>query len=269
MKLVTKYEDRLTLYIDLLGFKQILNETEHKIEGDYVDNEEKIKALQEAYLKIYASLDTATIKDKATNKKVTIFSDSIVVSMKPKRPNHLDYLLNSIRKMIIDLANIGILCRGAITYGKLIHTDLYVFGPALVEAYLLESKSANYPRIILEYSILIKLTDLNDRINLRKTYLKKDLDGLYYLDYFDLFSETEEFDKVFNDDNLALEYLKNIKQLISDSLKKYNRYSHVDIRVKYVWMKEKINTTISAMKKTNLNQDIVKHYNLNKPIISK
>ncbi len=56
--------------------------------------------------------------------------------------------------MIMRLIYRGILCRGAITYGKLIHTDEVLFGPALTEAYILETKVALYPRVILHKDII-------------------------------------------------------------------------------------------------------------------
>ena len=56
-----------------------------------------------------------------------------------------------------------ILCRGAVTYGKLIHTKEMIFGPALVQAYETESKAALYPRIILS----------EDLINMAGSYYNK------------------------------------------------------------------------------------------------
>ena len=52
------------------------------------------------------------------------------------------------------LALQGWFVRGGLTMGKFFMDDLAVFGPALVDAYLLESKFARDPRIILSNSVL-------------------------------------------------------------------------------------------------------------------
>jgi hypothetical protein len=44
----------------------------------------------------------------------------------------------------------GILVRGGIAKGQLHHTAKVVFGPALIEAYRLESQIAKFPRILLD-----------------------------------------------------------------------------------------------------------------------
>nr|WP_317187917.1 hypothetical protein [Acinetobacter gerneri] len=47
----------------------------------------------------------------------------------------------------------NILLRGALTIGEIYHDENMVFGPAMVEAYELESKVAEFPRIILHDKI--------------------------------------------------------------------------------------------------------------------
>jgi hypothetical protein len=46
------------------------------------------------------------------------------------------------------LAEFGILCRGAVAIGDCFHSDNIIFGPALIEAYLLE-RPADTPRIVV------------------------------------------------------------------------------------------------------------------------
>jgi hypothetical protein len=48
------------------------------------------------------------------------------------------------------LANNGLALRGAITIGEVCHRPNFVFGPALVRAYQLESKFASFPRVIVD-----------------------------------------------------------------------------------------------------------------------
>lgn len=56
--------------------------------------------------------------------------------------------------MLITGIQYGILFRGGITYGKVVHTDKMLFGPAMNKAYSLESKTAVYPRIIIDNDVI-------------------------------------------------------------------------------------------------------------------
>ena len=64
------------------------------------------------------------------------------------------YLLTDVTFAIIDLAIKGFIVRGAITLGKLIHTNKYLVGPAMIHAYELESKVAKYPRVLVDAKLI-------------------------------------------------------------------------------------------------------------------
>lgn len=50
----------------------------------------------------------------------------------------------------------GILFRGAVVIGDLYNDKIIIFGPAMLEAYELESKKAIYPRIIIEEDTILE-----------------------------------------------------------------------------------------------------------------
>jgi len=52
------------------------------------------------------------------------------------------------------LIDYGFIIRGAITIGDLYHDERIVFGPALNQAYEIESTIANYPRVIVDKRIV-------------------------------------------------------------------------------------------------------------------
>jgi hypothetical protein len=62
-------------------------------------------------------------------------------------------------RLIVDLLHMGFLTRGAIVVGDLFHRDNVIFGPALLEAYQIESREAFYPRIIVSNKALEELAD--------------------------------------------------------------------------------------------------------------
>jgi hypothetical protein len=132
------YEDRLVAFLDILDFRGMVNSTIDK-DGNDVPNE--IAALEAAYDTIHRNWDS----DPNSSKQVTIFSDSIVISVRADEPSELFWTILEIKHLIMALVGQGILVRGALVRGRLLHNEKRVFGPALVEAYLLESKAALYP----------------------------------------------------------------------------------------------------------------------------
>jgi hypothetical protein len=55
-----------------------------------------------------------------------------------------------LKRIQIKLIGYEILLRGGIVVGKLLHENNIMFGPAFNQAYDLESKSALYPRIVID-----------------------------------------------------------------------------------------------------------------------
>lgn len=165
-----KYENRLVAFIDILGFKEIVKESESE--------PEKIELLYSVlnYLKDWEIADNwnlrlVEIEEDAQKKGVqnfdirgktnsTSFSDSIVVSVKVD--NNINEMAST---LIVNLAYIGailiekgILFRGGLTVGNVIHNENgTVFGQGLIDAYKLESINAKYPRIILSSKLLNQL----------------------------------------------------------------------------------------------------------------
>ncbi|MFZ5294765.1 hypothetical protein ACS6K7_06515 [Enterobacter chuandaensis] len=273
-----KYEQRIVAFIDILGFKSLLDGT---VEKDGNDNENAIDAVVSAYEEIYDiwNLDEnpSFIDSKPTqSKKVSIFSDCVVVSFEVDQPSEVFYTLLEIKWLIMRLISRGMLCRGAVSMGKFIHTDRYLFGPALVEAYMLESKAAMYPRVILDHSVIE--AGINNRgphhsISQEKAYveslLEQDSDGMYYIDYF--FKAQSELDDPEND---FPAYIDNLANVIRKGLMGSSHHSKADLRVKFSWMRERYNRMVEIVtNKEALNQisrssesEIADFYNNLKPI---
>ncbi len=183
-------------------------------------------------------------------KKVSIFSDCLVISFEINQPSEVFFTLLEIKWLIMRLIARGMLCRGAVTIGKFIHTDHYLFGPALVEAYTLESKAAMYPRVILESSVIdagIENKSSHHTPNQEQEYvqalLEQDSDGMYYIDYF--FKAQSELD---DPDYDFPDYIENLANIIRKGLMGSSHPSKADIRVKYSWMRERYNNMIDIVK---------------------
>jgi hypothetical protein len=136
------YSDRYVLFLDILGFSNIVRQSEaspNQATG-------MIKTLE----------NIATI-DKDSNVydvekddfRSQSFSDCVVISENAS-PIGLFSLLASVTLLTLELLGNGVFTRGGIAKGKLHHSDKVVFGPAMLEAYRLESSIARYPRILID-----------------------------------------------------------------------------------------------------------------------
>lgn len=240
------YENRIVLFLDILGFKSIINKTVDKEE----DVETAIKSLYNnlneirTFLIFRLSEFKSVIHDQNKSVRVTQFSDSIIISFISDKNVTLLNLIIVIQELIIKLVNNGLLCRGAISYGKLVHDENIIFGPALNDAYETETKAALYPRIILDKSVIdlgkskhSDEDDINSRENIILGYLSRDSDDKYYIDYFP--KVLRDFKYVTN----IQSYLSNLRTIIING----SRFTTPDLKVKYGWMRNKYNSTLEIL----------------------
>lgn len=241
-----RYEDRIVAYIDVLGFK---NQIKSTLSKDGKEVEEQTQLIYEAYNSIRDIWDLDSKKNFSNkirqSKRITIFSDCIIVSVKSTEQSALFYMLLEIMWLTMRLINKGILCRGAVVHGKLYHTQKMIFGPALVEAYMTESKAALYPRIILDESVIkigakCGLNDSSYEQEHIRALLAKDTDGLYYVEYFSKIQS--ELDNPLYD---YPDYLQKLKKIIETGIPKT---LPIDVRIKYLWMAEKYNDIVRQSK---------------------
>ncbi len=75
----------------------------------------------------------------------------------------------------------GILTRGAIVHREAYHRGRILFGPAIIEAYQLERKAANYPRILVTESVRSAIWSYHAGSHWQKNLLKSDSDGRWFV----------------------------------------------------------------------------------------
>ena len=244
------YKNGIVAFIDILGFKEIVKKSERnpkQLRTVY----ESLEFLKKRELPNKWNLQLIEIEEDAQKRGMrdfdisnrtfsTAFSDSIVVSvMVEKNDIHasLSTLLANLSfvgsKLIID----GILIRGGITIGKIIHTQTgIVFGQGLIEAYQLESRAAKYPRIILSDNLISKL---NYPLNSKKErfpyhqYLKRFSDGcvgFHQLIYFQVLQSWEKMSKSKLESSLN-KAKKNIIAGLDSS------FESPEVHEKYLWLK--------------------------------
>jgi hypothetical protein len=235
------YEDRIVCFLDILGFKAHIAAS---VKGGN-DVSTKIVELSKAFESIRTNLDLDNPKVRP-NIEITQFSDSIVISFLADTESGVFDALYSIMLVQLNLVLHGYLCRGGIARGKLIHTEKSLFGPALVQAYLIESEAALYPRVILDLEIVNTGTAAHAEHHLPMqeqdsilSLLKRDADGMYYIDY--ITGAQSELD----DPELDYpRYLSCLQKIISSGLNS----TSPSVLIKYKWLREKLADHLAAKK---------------------
>ncbi len=250
------YENRLIAFIDILGFKEIVRSSE--------TDDSKIELLYSVleYLKKWEvpknwNLRLVEIEEDAQKKGVenfdirgktnsTSFSDSIVVSVRVD--NNINEMAST---LIANLAFIGavlfekgILLRGGITIGNLIHNENgTVFGQGLIDAYQLESNNAKFPRIILSNKLI---KELNYPLEFKRNrypyhqYIERFNDGctgFHQMIYFQVMESWPEM----TDEKLKTS-LGKIRKIIVQGLD--TSFENPAVFEKYKWLKEQYNKLI-------------------------
>ncbi|ATS38793.1 MULTISPECIES: hypothetical protein [Xanthomonas] len=221
------YEKRFILFLDFLGFKQIIQET--------TADPKHISAVIDA-IDIINEMGGKNGLHKS--KMVTQFSDSIVISYRCDERSAAFDLVSEIGFALVRLIERGFLVRGAVAIGDLIHTEKYLLGPAMVEAYDLESKHAISPRVLVSQGLLDVARDApashhdgEEEAKYIASYLKKDTDGRYYIDYL---SWNAVVGTIGGSDHRFPEYLGRVAKLLEVGLKCENE----GVRSKYNWIYE-------------------------------
>ena len=230
------YSQRYILFVDIIGFSNFIDSTV----DDIISSELKIQSFAnlirflkgefampiEEDTENDLSLKTSKRDKYLINVSITQFSDSFIISRETDNNNIMELLLDACYIWLWG-TYFGFLFRGAITFGQIIHNNDFVFGPGFIQAYTLESKKANYPRIIIDNTIIDNLP-VNDKCT---TLVKKDDDGLYYIDTF------AGMDFIHRNKKSNEHRLKDIYKLISDGLNNNDDA----IKQKYIWLQNKFN----------------------------
>lgn len=146
--------ESVVLWLDILGYQAMIRG------ADDLEKQETMLAALHRALKRHRSCLTPKLKGGQSRFAVRAFTDNIVIG----RPifgdgeSDLGRMITNSGEYQLALAREGFFVRGAITIGPHYMDQYAVFGPALVEAYDIESKRAVYPRIVLSESarVLVK-----------------------------------------------------------------------------------------------------------------
>jgi hypothetical protein len=145
-----KFENRAVAFIDVLGFKSVVD-VAVKDDEKLCELKELIGVLQRAVPNLDGTVDPCVPRDLIP--KHIYISDSIVLSApleSDKQPSYRG--LSTLVMRVIQISHIllskGYLIRGGISVGQVWHTDSNIVGTAYQEAYQIETRT-HVPRVEL------------------------------------------------------------------------------------------------------------------------
>ena len=173
-----QYSDCYIAFLDLMGFKGIIGKKECEEIASFFDK------IQERYIVEVQS--TGKVLMDYRRLKMKIMSDSICFYVEASVRNALAGLVAICTHFQFRMLRFHepILTRGAIVNGKIYAQKDMTFGPGLVQAYLMEEKTAKYPRVIFTKSLIKESKSLdNDGIDYIDKFTFSDEDAFISLDY--------------------------------------------------------------------------------------
>ncbi len=229
----------LVAYIDLLGTSALIKQDK--------DND-ALNLIHSVYEELLHSTAFA-MQHIINNLQVKIFSDNIILAVPADALtfdnanlfiafNHFVTIVSVVQRYFLEK---NILVRGGIACGSLYFDNIMVWGEALLSTYNLESKVADYPRIVVEKTLGEHLLhnggfiEASFELRAKAYQLKKDFDGMYFIDYMNFPNDTDVM-------KLRLYSLTNTEE-------KIKKEKDEKILKKYYWHKNYL-TSISSTNNT-------------------
>lgn len=236
------FTERIVAFVDIMGFKNLVQES--------LNSPDTADCLHKALKRIY---NLKAANDEMENilslreygVEITAFSDSAVISYPIDYEGGFFMILLDVIHLQLELACYGILIRGGIAIGELYHDGHIVYGPAMNEAYRLESQEAVYPRVIVEEKTILegieKTFASQNGPELEAEYvrscIRRDEDGKYFLDMLRQPQELSDFG-----DEYYL-WLSRVRRIIIKGLNENACRPHV--LSKYKWLRKYFNSVVA------------------------
>jgi len=135
-----KYRDKFVAFIDILGFKQLV---EHSETDDGIELQEILDLLkvfgeegERAHFERYGPIicPRSLAIEKHLDFRLTQVSDCVIVSAEIS-PAGVINLLSHCKKVAVGFLVRGVMCRGYVTRGKVFHTEKHIIGTGYQTAY--------------------------------------------------------------------------------------------------------------------------------------
>ena len=179
----------VTAFLDVLGFSQLCS-----LETDITESQRILLRIDNAIRDAVAAVEQSlSAEDEPVfrNGAAKFFSDNLLYALACDDEAALitsaELVLRLVQHYQLRMALNGFFIRGGITRGPICVTDEIVFGNALIESYLLESKASIVPRVIVARELCEKLRSLSAiaQESFANDYLCQDVDEWWFVNYLD------------------------------------------------------------------------------------
>jgi hypothetical protein len=175
------YGNAVVTYTDLLGFSSLIKRS--------VNSDDAVQFIAAVLERLRGTMTCPEFGSSQVNNVTELrayaFSDLVVRTvMVPEASAVGKVALNEvIHVATVQFELLGaspISLRGGMSYGQLVATENYVYGPALVRAYELEHNFSSFPRVLVDPRLV---QDVLHAGEIAHDFLRMDQDGLWYVDY--------------------------------------------------------------------------------------
>ncbi len=171
-----KLEEYVVAFIDILGSSKKIRE----------DSEKSLNIVHKIYETALTQCEKLYDNEAIKNLKpiVKIFSDNIVIAVPTKQNGDFSAFISiAILSAAIQhhFLQYRYLVRGGISMGDFFEDATMLWGPALLDAYYIESNISIYPRIVIHPKTVEKLNLATNES--RQKWIRQDSDGLFFVDY--------------------------------------------------------------------------------------
>ncbi len=195
----SRYSHRVVAYLDFLGFKALVAKSQtdegladslYKFLTRVTSGELHGRAYGQVNYDICPPEELANVEAAAAEMRrilqkshpiaITHFSDSLVISASSDDAIASQMLFELIAQLSIEAwESLGLLVRGGIAAGNLVHEDSgALFGPAAINAYLIESKQAKFPRVVISDDAM-KIYEAQQTFDIFSSLIKNDQGSNY------------------------------------------------------------------------------------------
>ena len=200
-------------FIDLLGYRaEVLRAHREGRQQEYLLKLRKALDRSLSGLRDFAQGHAAPWRVKA-------FTDNIVLGFPvfiEDEPGTLNIVIERLGRFQLFMTIDGFFIRGGVAMGEVYFDKDIVFGPALLDAYEIESQQARDPRIVLGDSCI-------DHLAISSGWLLKDADGQFFINYLDRIGWYDVYDEQRGRAPIGTDLLTQHKRLVEGKLREYAR----------------------------------------------
>ena len=226
------YETNVIAFLDILGFKKLIDTKEFDKIKEIFQSIISSKEAGIALCRVNDGDEELNRYNEVLRKsKIHLMSDSVIIAA--------PFICKEALAVVIDICyciqeslysfDSPIFLRGAIAVGELFLDKNVIFGKGLVDAYLAQENYAVFPRIIIAPEIVESMKTSMDK---EKNELPVDSDGYYFIDTLDRYINCNSIEELKNCER----YLK-IESCVQRQLQGYDA---ARVREKYIWLKKEL-----------------------------